>query len=155
MIECKSCKHKYEFKERSCPLCRTPMNPSAEEILAARRALDRAISSKDFEYVTMYRAFLADVGDVDSCREYAKLLEKSASAENKSIDLAMNYYKRAAENNDPYSAYKYSRLVERTSSVAAEFWLKYALTKLMVAILKGAALTNGETLLQALNLVEK
>ena len=126
MIECKSCKHKYEFKERLCPLCGTPTNPSAEEIATARRALDRAITSKDSEYVTMYRAFLADAGDVDSCREYAKILEKSVSSERENIDRAMNYYKRAAENNDPYSAYKYSRLAERTSTVAAKFWLKYA-----------------------------
>ena len=125
MIVCKSCKYKCEYKERSCPICGTPVEPTADELTAAKRELDRAISAKDADAVLMYRHFLADMKDVDSCREYAKLIEKSAT-DTKEIDTAMAYYKLGAEGNDPYSAYKYSRLVERTSSVAARFWLKFA-----------------------------
>lgn len=126
MIECKNCRRKYDYKERVCPECGTPMAPTAEEITIAKRGLDRALSAKNADEILIYRHFLADVGDTESLREYAKMLEKKNDPTPESIDTAMGYYKRAAEKLDPYSAYRYSRLVERTSNVAARFWLRFS-----------------------------
>jgi TPR repeat protein len=102
------------------------MSPTADEITLAKRGLDRALSAKNADEILMYRYFLADAQDTDSMREYAKMLEKKSDATPEIIDTAMGYYKRAAEKLDPYSAYRYSRLVERTSNVAARFWLRFS-----------------------------
>ncbi len=126
MIECKSCRQKCGYSERVCPNCNTPITPTQDEIKSAKVALDRAYADRDAARIVTFRHFLADYGDTESQREYAKLLEKSSSSEASKIDEAMNYYYSAACKHDPYSAYRYSRLVERTSSVCAKFWLRFA-----------------------------
>ena len=119
MIECKSCQYKCDFSENRCPVCGAELVPTKEEIGSARTALDRAIADRDNSRILSLRRFLASVGETESQREYARLLEKTADGS--VIDEAMNYYYLAAKKNDPYSAYRYSRLVERTSSVGAKF----------------------------------
>lgn len=126
MIECRECKYKCEYTERVCPVCGTELLPTSEEILIARRGLDRAISDKDAERILVYRHFLADMNETESQREYAKLLERADSQNNQNIDTAMGYYYKAALKNDPYSAYRYSRLVERASGISGSFWLRYS-----------------------------
>ena len=124
MIECKSCQYKCDFSERTCPVCGVKLVPTAEEIASARIGLERAVADKDSSRILIFRRFLADVGETESQREYARLLEKTG--EPGGIDEAMNYYCLAAKKNDPYAAYRYSRLVGRTSDVSAKFWLRFA-----------------------------
>lgn len=124
MIECKSCQYKCDFSEKRCPVCGSGLTPTASEISSARVALDRAIADKDPSRILTLRRFLADAAETESQREYAKLLEKSGDMS--AIDEAMHYYKLAAAKNDPYSAYRYSRLVERTSDAHAKFWLRFS-----------------------------
>lgn len=124
MIECKSCQYKCDFSEKRCPVCGSYLVPDASEISSARTALDRAIADRDQSRILALRRFLADAGECESEREYAKLLERSG--DDGRIDDAMHYYKLAAEKNDPYSAYRYSRLVERLSDAHAKFWLRFS-----------------------------
>ena len=53
------------------------------------------------------------------------MLERGDSVP-RDLDAAMEYYYMAAEKNDATSAYRYSRLAERTSDKAASFWLLYS-----------------------------
>lgn len=124
MIECKSCRYKCDFSEKRCPVCGSHLIPSVSEISSARTALDRAIADRDSSRILTLRHFLADAGECESEREYAKLLEKLGDSSR--MDEAMHYYKLAAERNDPYSAYRYSRLVERLSDNHAKFWLRFS-----------------------------
>ena len=68
---------------------------------------------------------LALAGDTEGEREYAKLLEKGTRVV-RDVDLAMEYFLRAAKKGDAESAYRYSRLVSRMSDKLSRFWLLYA-----------------------------
>ena len=40
--------------------------------------------------------------------------------------MAMDFYRRAAEKFDPYSAYKYSDLISRINEKVSRFWLEFS-----------------------------
>lgn len=125
MIKCNHCKYEYEYTGRPCPVCGTAPEISKDDMDLARHELEVAIAEKNNSKIANCHRLLADGGDVDSMREYAKLTER-ADVQQRDIDTAMNYYYLAAKKGDSYSAYRYSRLIGRTNERAAQFWLKFA-----------------------------
>ena len=89
------------------------------------RELAAAVTEKNPQKIRACRHLLADGGDVESMREYAKILEKG-DYQVKDIDAAMNYYYKAAKRFDSYSAYRFSRLVSRSNTEHAKFWLRFS-----------------------------
>ncbi len=106
-------------------MCGTKPVIDKEDMDLTARELEIAISKKNAAKIHTCRRLLADGGDTESRREYAKLMERG-EYQLKDIDTAMNYYYLAALDNDSYSAYRYSRLVGRMSETAASFWLRYS-----------------------------
>ena len=92
---------------------------------ATARELAAAVTEKNPQKIRTCRHLLADGGDVESMREYAKILEKG-EYQVRDIDTAMNYYYKAAKRFDSYSAYRFSRLVSRSNTAHAEFWLRFS-----------------------------
>jgi len=125
MIRCPECQYICEYSGDICPICGSKIFISEDDIITARGELAAAISAKDKEKIYVCRHLLADSGDTESEREFAKLLERTAQ-DSVTLDLAMSYYYRAAKANDPYAAYRYSVLAGRTSDAAGKFWLRYA-----------------------------
>ena len=125
MIKCKNCGYEIEYTGKACPVCGSDVKPCAENAEDARRELERALKERNPSKIRSLHHLLADFGDTASEREYAKILEKS-DLEGENIDTAMDYYFRAAQKNDPYSAYRFSKLIGRSSERSAAFWLKYA-----------------------------
>ena len=125
MIKCKVCGHTSLKFEAICPQCQSPLSLTRIEI---EDCLDEARSSmkrRDYEYsLSIYKA-LADMGIIQAQREYAGILEKGAVVP-RDLDKAMSYFYSGALKNDPTSAYRYSKLVSRTSDKASEFWLAYS-----------------------------
>ncbi len=127
MITCKKCHHAHDYNGEVCPVCSAPPVIDEKDIAATRDELVRAISHKNNALIQSCRHLLADAGDTESEREYAKIVERS-DPRVRDLDTAMEYYRRAAIKNDPFSAYRYSRLVGRSNAKAAEIWLKYSAT---------------------------
>ena len=125
MIFCKSCGYEGAYLSRLCPVCRKQFELSAEDILEIKENIETAIKEKESETVVEGYHILADAGDVDGEREWAKILEKG-SERAQDIDGAMEFYRRAAEKFDPYSAYKYSDLLSRINEKVSRFWLEFA-----------------------------
>jgi len=125
MITCKECHRAYDYDGGVCPVCSAPPVIDEKDIAATQDELVRATSHKNAALIQSCRHLLADAGDTESEREYAKLLERS-DPRVRDLDTAMEYYRRAAIKNDPFAAYRYSRLVSRSNERAAQIWLKYA-----------------------------
>ncbi len=125
MVNCTVCRHDVDFNGGICPICGAALHPTEDEINAAREALSAAIFKKNQPKALAQRELLAYCGDTDSEREFASFLERTDSAR-RNLDLAMRFYFSAARKNDPYSAYRYSRLVARTSETGSDFWLKFS-----------------------------
>jgi len=125
MIKCKTCFREVEFNGGICPACSATLTPDKSEIDNARLVLREAIASKNNAKILACRELLASVGDTESEREYAKFLERTDS-DKKNLALAAEYYFSAAKKNDPFSAYRYSRLQERRSRTASLFFLKFS-----------------------------
>ena len=125
MIKCKKCGYENEYTGKPCLVCGSDITPDESDAEITRRELERALKEKNAAKIKSLHHLLADFGDTASEREYAKILEKGDS-QLKDIDTAMDYYFRAAKKNDPYSAFRFSRLVSRSSESGAAFWLKYA-----------------------------
>ncbi len=125
MVNCTVCRHEVDFNGGICPICGAALTPTEAEIAAAREALAVAIYKKNQPKAIAMRELLAFSGDTESEREYARFLETTDSAR-RNLDLAMRFYFSAARKNDPLSAYRYSRLVARTSEAGAIFWLKFS-----------------------------
>lgn len=125
MIKCKNCGYESDYTGNPCQVCGSDVMPDVHDAENARRELERALKEKNAQKVKALHHLLADFGDTASEREYAKILERSDSLV-QSIDTVMDYYFRAAKKNDPYSAYKFSKLIGRSSERSAAFWLKYA-----------------------------
>lgn len=125
MIKCKNCEYQSDYTGRPCPICGAKSEISKEDLDFTKRELAAAVTEKNFNKICSCRHLLADGGDVESMREYAKMLEKGEVAV-RDIDAAMNYYYRAAKRFDSYSAFRFSRLASRTSSEHSEFWLRFA-----------------------------
>ena len=101
------------------------MTIDREDMEISYRELEMAITEKNLAKINSCRHLLADAGDTESEREYAKMLERG-EYQIRNIDTAMEYYRRAARKNDAYSVYKYSKLIGRASETLSKFWLRYA-----------------------------
>ena len=125
MIVCNNCGFRGAYKGVTCPSCNKKITLSRSEIEERREDIKRALSRRNYESALENYEILADLGDAEAQRELGKLLEHGEVI-NRDLDRAMKYFLMAAEQNDPYSAYRYSRLASRTSDVAARFWLVYS-----------------------------
>lgn len=125
MIQCHACGYEGEYTGRHCPHCGGELTLSVEEMAELHAALRLAVAHREYETVFAYRHILADMGDTEAQRDYASMLERGEMGE-RDPDGAMVYYAMAAEKNDPYAAYRYARLLSRTSDIAGRFWLRYA-----------------------------
>ena len=125
MIRCKKCDNKSDYNGKACAVCAALPEIDVADIEETSRELERALKERNSAKILACRHLLADAGDTESEREYAKILEKSDS-QLKNIDTVMDYYFRAAKKNDPFSAYKFSKLIGRSSEENAKFWLRYA-----------------------------
>lgn len=125
MIKCKNCEYQSDYTGRPCPICGAKSVISKEDMDTTARELAVAVTEKNPQKIRTCRHLLADGGDVESMREYAKMLEKG-EYQVRDIDSAMNYYYRAAKRFDAYSAYRFSRLVSRSNTAHAQFWLRFA-----------------------------
>ena len=125
MIRCKNCEYQSDYTARPCPICGAKQVISSDDIELTRRELAAAVTEKNPGKIRSCRHLLADGGDVESIREYAKMLERG-EYQVRDIDAAMNYYYKAAKLFDAYSAYRFSRLVSRSNTAHAEFWLRFA-----------------------------
>ena len=125
MIKCKRCGYEGIFESKNCPKCSAPLTVDESGIEKLRREVKAAILSGESDMIIeSYRA-LALAGDTEGEREYAKLLEKGNHTP-RDINLATDFFLRAAEKCDGYSAYRYSRLISRTSDEHSRFWLLFS-----------------------------
>ncbi|MBQ8719792.1 MAG: sel1 repeat family protein [Clostridia bacterium] len=125
MIVCEKCGYEGEYTGKACPECKSEFSFEERELAAVRERLIEAEMNENFREVLEYRHILADSGDTAAEREYAQMLERGGTVKC-DLDGAMRYFFRAAQKNDPYSAYRYSRLVSRSSDRSGNFWLLYA-----------------------------
>ena len=125
MIRCNKCGYIGEYTGIYCPECRERFVFTKEETESKLREINRAMAARDFETAEEGYRILADMGHTQSEREYADMLERGEVVA-RNLDLAMKYFYRAAEKNDSYSAYRYSKLAGRHSSGAKDFWLAYS-----------------------------
>lgn len=125
MIKCKNCEYQSDYTGRPCPICGAKPTITKEDMDITARELAAAVTEKNPTKIRSCRHLLADGGDVEAMREYAKMLEKG-DYQTRDLDAAMNYYYRAAKRFDAYSAYRFSRLASRNSTEHAEFWLRFA-----------------------------
>lgn len=125
MIHCNKCGYTGSYYGPKCPSCKEKFNLTPEEIEEKILEISRAEKSRQYELVAEAHHILADFGRMESQKKYAEMLEKGDSVL-RDLDAAMDYYYMAAEKNDALSAYRYSRLAERTSDKAASFWLAYS-----------------------------
>lgn len=122
---CKRCGYEGKYIGPVCPECHEKINLSEAEIRDKLSELEEAVSRKNSEKATELLHMLADAGHTVSMRNYARALEKGDVIP-RDFDKAMEYFLRAAEKNDSYSAYRYSALASRTSDAASRFWLIYS-----------------------------
>ena len=125
MITCKKCGSEYEYRGSPCPTCGSEHTLTPRE---TRELLDEAytaVKRRELTVATESFHLLADIGVTEAEREWAAMLERGALIP-RDLDGAMKYFYRAAVKNDPYSAYRYSRLAARTSDKSSRFWLSYA-----------------------------
>lgn len=125
MITCKNCGYQEEYSGEYCSKCGKLHSFDEKDVKDRLSALDDALKRKTYaEALECYR-ILADCGYTPAEVEYAKILEKGQLCQ-RNLDMAMEYFFRAAEKHDAYAAYKYSRLATRENDVSARFWLIYS-----------------------------
>lgn len=125
MIKCKKCGYEGIFETKMCPRCGSPMVLDRGGIDKLRREVAAAKAAGEADMLADSYRTLALAGDTEGEREYAKLLEKGSRVV-RDVDLAMDYFLRAAKKGDAESAYRYSRLVSRMSDKLSRFWLLFA-----------------------------
>ena len=125
MIKCKNCGYEGIFETKMCPRCGSPMVLDRGGIEKLRREVAAAKAAGEADMLADSYRTLALTGDTEGEREYAKLLEKGVRVV-RDVDLAMEYFLRAAKKGDAPSAYRYSRLVSRMSDKLSRFWLLFA-----------------------------
>lgn len=125
MIKCRKCGYEGIFEKRKCPVCGAAMTLDKDGIEALRREAIAAREAGEEEALADSWQTLALAGDTEGEREYAKLLERGIHFP-RDIDLAMEYFHRAARKLDPYSAYRYSRLISRMNDEISSFWLLFS-----------------------------
>ena len=125
MIKCNNCGYEGIFETKTCPRCASPMVLDSGGIDKLRREVAAAKEAGEGDMLADSYRTLALAGDTEGEREYAKLLEKGGRVV-RDVDLAMDYFLRAAKKGDAESAYRYSRLVSRMSDKLSRFWLLFA-----------------------------
>jgi len=125
MIFCKNCGYEGAYISSICPHCKQTFVLDSSDIKQIRDNIEIASKLKESETVTEGYHILADCGETDGEREWAKILEKGNGAA-QNIDAAMDFYRRAAEKFDPFSAYKYADLLSRINENASRFWLEFS-----------------------------
>ena len=125
MIKCNNCGYIGAYTGILCPECLKKIQLTDGELEQLLEEAKTAIKHR--EYVTAVENYriLADMGVTEGEREFARMLEAGELID-RSLDGAMLYFSRAAEKNDAYSAWRYSRLASRQSDVSSRFWLSYA-----------------------------
>ncbi len=125
MIYCKECGYEGIYTGVNCAQCGARIRLDERDLIDLKREIKAAKEAGEYETVVENFLILADMGDTDGEREYAKLLEKGSLVP-RDIDLATDYFYRAAKKNDATSAYRYSRLVSRMNDAAGRFWLAFS-----------------------------
>ncbi len=125
MIICKKCGAGVKYTGSPCPKCNEIFTFDEVDIENARAILEDALNNKQYEEVLECYHILADAGECDAERAYAKIYEKGSLAP-RNFAIATEYYGRAARKNDPYSAYRYSRLIMRDNDETGRFWLLFS-----------------------------
>ena len=125
MIRCNKCGYVGSYYGPKCPSCKDAFLLTPEEIEEKIEEISKAEELRQYELAAEGHHILADAGRTESQKKYAAMLERG-DAVARDLDAAMTYYYMAAEKNDPLSAFRYSRLVERASDKAAYFWLCYS-----------------------------
>lgn len=125
VIKCKNCGYEGIFEMKRCPVCGAGMTLDESGIESLRREVAAARAAGEYEMLAESYKALASAGDVEGEREWAKLLEAGTLVP-RDIDLAMEYFHRAARKCDPYSAFRYSRLISRVNDELARFWLLFS-----------------------------
>lgn len=125
MIFCKNCGYEGAYISNLCPVCKQAFSLSDSEISEIKNNIEIAAKRKETETVIESYHILADCGDTEGEREWAKILEKGNGVP-QDIDAAMDFYRRAAEKFDPLSAYKYADLLSRINENISRFWLEFS-----------------------------
>ena len=100
MIFCKKCGYEGAYLSRICPVCKEELTLDREDVRQIKETIEIAKKQKESETVVEAYHILADFGDTEGEREWAKILEKGNGAA-QNIDMAMDFYRRAAEKFDP------------------------------------------------------
>ena len=125
MIRCSVCGYVGAYTSEQCPDCKEKFRLTPAEIDEKIAEISHAEQARQYELVAEGHHILADMGRTLSQKEYASMLERGDIVA-RDLDEAMKYYYMAAEKNDAFSAYRYSRLAERTNEKVAFFWLSYS-----------------------------
>lgn len=122
---CSGCGYRGELGELICPVCGRNLRLDGQTAAQAKEKISAARAEGDNRRALSILRLLADSGDIESIREYARILE-NGRGKDRDIDKAMIYYEQSAKRLDPPSAYGYSRLVSRISDPVSDFWLYMA-----------------------------
>lgn len=125
VIKCPRCSYECDYEGPICPKCKARYSFTSAQIEEKLDEIADAQASRNYDLYVEGCHILADMGHTPSEREYASILEEGELV-SRNYDLAMKYFARAAEKNDAYSAFRYSRLVERTNGRVSRFWLRFA-----------------------------
>ncbi|MBR5139669.1 MAG: SEL1-like repeat protein, partial [Clostridia bacterium] len=125
MIFCKKCGYEGFYTSKLCPVCKEELTLDSTDIRHIKESVRQAKKAKEIETVIEGLRILADFGDTEGEREWAKLLEKGDGV-SENVDEAMEFYRRAAEKFDPCSAYRYADLLSRINEDASRFWLEFS-----------------------------
>lgn len=109
----------------ACPYIDNAEALTEEEVSKKLSNLKNDMKNKRYKEALAGYFALAEAGSTEAQRQYATFLEKGQLVP-RNLDLAMEYFYRAALSNDAYSAYRYSRLAQRTNREISKFWLIYS-----------------------------
>ena len=76
MIFCKNCGYEGAYISRLCPVCKREVEIDDGDIAEIKNMIEIAKKQKEFETVVEGYHILADFGDTDGEREWARMLEK-------------------------------------------------------------------------------
>ncbi len=124
MIKCKKCGTLNLDYTSVCQKCSAPIELSELEISELLSEVENRLDMNDFSRAVDIQKMLAEAGVVEGERGLALILERGVLVP-QNIEMALEYYYSAAKKGDPYSAYKYSKLVVGNES-ESDFWLAFA-----------------------------
>ena len=125
MIACKICAKLCPDLTFLCPECKNEIILDEKERRELWQKLRDARRNREYELAYPLCKRLADAEYVPAIREWGAILESGELGQVR-LDEAMRYFKIGATLADGYSAYRYSRLVGRVSTIDSDFWLLFA-----------------------------